>query len=509
MKTIAVVGSGFAGTLAARVLHRLGYRVRLLERGRHPRFALGESSTPIAALALEALAERYGFADLRALAAYGRWRERHPEVRRGLKRGFTFYGHQPGRRFAEDPASRLLVAASPSDAISDTHWLREDVDHFLVQRAVEEGVEFQEGVDLGALQGASPASALGADFVLDASGGRGWLATALPIAAEAAPSAVASALVFGHFTGLKPFVEVAAGEGVELPAGPYPDHWAAVHHLLDVGWMYVLPFDHGVTSAGFLLDHTHPAAAGLLAEGLPPDVLWQRLLARFPSVGTQFAAAQPTRPIGFVPRIQHRLRRAAGEGWLLLPSTYAFTDPLFSTGIAWSLAGVERIGRMFAQGLPSPEDLARYAGLLAREADQIDGLVAGAYAARHRFRLAAAYAMLYFAAVSYGEALRRLRPEAHDWAWRGFLGSEDEVIAGFFPAARARLAALGPAPDEAGVAGFERWVAETIAPRNVAGLADPARGNLYPVDFAPLIANAHRLGLDAQAVREAIPKLLR
>src|SRR5262245_60355627 len=97
---VVVAGSGFAGAIAARVLRRLGREVVLLERGRHPRFALGESSTPLAAISLESLAERYGLADLRALAAYGRWLEAFPHLQRGLKRGFTFYGHRVGESFA-------------------------------------------------------------------------------------------------------------------------------------------------------------------------------------------------------------------------------------------------------------------------------------------------------------------------------------------------------------------------------------------------------------------------
>ncbi len=43
---VIVLGAGFAGSMIALVLHQLGRRVVLVERGRHPRFALGESSTP-------------------------------------------------------------------------------------------------------------------------------------------------------------------------------------------------------------------------------------------------------------------------------------------------------------------------------------------------------------------------------------------------------------------------------------------------------------------------------
>jgi transcriptional regulator GlxA family with amidase domain len=45
---IVIVGSGFAGSLMAMIARRLGHSVVLVERGRHPRFAIGESSTPLA-----------------------------------------------------------------------------------------------------------------------------------------------------------------------------------------------------------------------------------------------------------------------------------------------------------------------------------------------------------------------------------------------------------------------------------------------------------------------------
>src|SRR6266550_220451 len=123
---VAIVGSGFAGSLLARVLEVLGYDVVLLERGTHPRFAIGESSTPLANLSLERLARRYNLPDCHHLAAHGRWLEQYPEVRRGLKRGFTFYRHHPGsvpdaERLVRE---RLLVAANPNAFVSDTHWLR-------------------------------------------------------------------------------------------------------------------------------------------------------------------------------------------------------------------------------------------------------------------------------------------------------------------------------------------------------------------------------------------------
>jgi FADH2 O2-dependent halogenase len=281
--------------------------------------------------------------------------------------------------------------------------------------------------------------------------------------------------------------------------------------------MYVLGFDHGVTSAGFLLDHAHPAARALLAAGLPPRELWRRLLARYPSVARQFAGARAARPIALARRVQRRAARAAGPRWLLLPGAYCAHDALFSTGIAWSLLGVERLGALFAPGgLPDAAALAAYDDLLAAEADHLARLVQGAYLARADWRLFVPFSLLYFAAASFGEAARRLRSEGprgaagSGWTWEGFLGARDPVLAPAVARGVERLGALlagGRRPSAAEAARFAAWAAAAMAPRNVAGLGDPARGDLYPVDFEPLVAGAHLLGMTPDAVRAALPRL--
>ena len=99
---IAIVGSGFAGSLLAMIARRLGKSVILLERGKHPRFAIGESTTPLSNLLLEELATRYDLPNLLPLCKWGTWRKSNPELACGLKRGFTFYHHQPGREPQRD-----------------------------------------------------------------------------------------------------------------------------------------------------------------------------------------------------------------------------------------------------------------------------------------------------------------------------------------------------------------------------------------------------------------------
>jgi FADH2 O2-dependent halogenase len=517
---IAIVGSGFAGSLLARVLAVLGYEVVLLERGTHPRFAIGESSTPLANLSLERLGTRYGLADCYAMATHGRWLARYPEVRRGLKRGFTFYRHHPGEPFANRgfESERLLVAASANDEISDTHWLRADVDHHFVREAITAGVDYRDradltsaefGIDGARLSGrrnGTPFS-LRANFVIDASGPGGFLARQLAIPSGLEKTETRAALVFSHFDDVLLMKDIVPG----LPEGPYPDDWAAVHHVIDEGWMYSLRFDHGTTSAGFLLT---PGAMRAF-DTSNAESLWHALLGRYPTLTALFADARAVTPIGYRPLIQHRLARGAGERWALMPHAYAFVDPLFSTGIAWGLRAVDRFALLFerakhGRGVPGPNDLSRYDALLSAEADQIDRLVAGAYEAMAHFDLFAAQAMLYFATVSFAEVGQRLTG-SDDVAWNGFLGVGDPVSEPLPRESLARLREITHGRGESGTADarrrFVNWIAEAIDPRNVAGLANPERRNLYPVDFDALIERHALLGLSRPELLASLPAL--
>src|SRR5687768_14870879 len=121
---------------------KLGRSVVLLEKGKHPRFAIGESSTPLANLILEELADRFQLPRIRPLAEWASWQRAYPGIASGLKRGFTFYHHTAGNPFRDERKEQLLVAASPNDATADTHWYRPDFDAFLVREAQNLGVVY-------------------------------------------------------------------------------------------------------------------------------------------------------------------------------------------------------------------------------------------------------------------------------------------------------------------------------------------------------------------------------
>ena len=105
------------------------------------------------------------------------------------------------------------------------------------------------------------------------------------------------------------------------------------------------------------------------------------------------------------------------------------------------------------------------------------------------FDLFAAQAMLYFVTVSFAETQQRIAPTA-DVAWRGFLGVDDSVLAELPKESLRRLRAISNGRGDIGSAAerreFTEWLTRMLEPRNVAGLADAARQNMYPVDVPPM-----------------------
>ena len=498
---LAVVGSGFSGSLLALVARRLGKSVVILEKGTHPRFAIGESTSPLANLLLERIARRYDLPEVLPLAKWGTWQARLPHLRGGKKRGFTFYHHRAGREPARDPGLRnpLLVAASPSDAFADTHWYRADVDFHLLGAARAAGAEYVDRTGLdrfdaddacARLTGARAGAriAVEARLVADASGPRGFLHRALGLADTGFAGLPATRTLYAHFRNVAPM----AGVLPEIEPTPYPVDDAALHHVFAGGWIWVLRFSHGVASAGAMLS---PALAGEIRpeEGEPA---WRRLVAMFPAIARQFRGAEAVTPFRAASDVPFRSAAACGPRWWMLPSAAAFVDPMLSTGIPLSLLGVARA----AAALEEEGDAAIEARLHAAarlslvEADATAALVAALWRAFPCFETFCAATMPYFAAASFSEASCRLGREDLP----GFLGSDRPALSGAIAAAIARM---GDPPGD-----FTETVRAAIEPWNVAGLLDPARRNWYPVLASDLRAGAAKLGGSERGVESLLAR---
>ncbi|MFO1458791.1 MAG: tryptophan 7-halogenase [Verrucomicrobiota bacterium] len=500
---LAVVGSAFGGSLMAMIARRLGRSVVLIERGRHPRFAIGESSTPVANLLLEQLARRYDLPRILPLTKWGTWQRTYPEIACGRKRGFSFYHHESGCPWVprEDRSRELLVAASPSDEIADTHWYRPDFDHWFQREAVDLGVEYSDATDLQEVTRESEGMRLTgvregtpvefrARWVIDASGPRGFLARTLALPESTWASYPNTSALYSHFEGVARWEDLHPG----ATAPPYPPDDAALHHVFDGGWIWVLRFNNGLTSAGVSAS-AELASELRLSEG---EAGWRRLMERLPAVAQQFASARAVRDFTWIPQMPWRCSVAAGDRWALLPSAAGFVDPLLSTGFPLTLLGIERLAGLLERGtVPEPSGLKAYSTETLADLDAAAALIGALHRNLGRPELFQSLSMLYFAAAIFSETVRRLgRPgDAAGFLMRGRTSFATEV---------AEVVRLANQP-EPNVTRVRAAVSRALDPINLAGLDRSDRRNWYPVDVSDLYAAAAKI----PATREELAAMLR
>lgn len=438
---LAILGSGFGGSITALVAKQMGMKPVLFEKKTHPRFAIGESSTPQANIALSNIATKYNLPRLHPLAKYGSWKETYPELGCGAKRGFTYIQHP-------NVENELLVAANPNGFDCDTHWYRSDLDAFLVQEVRNAGIPFFDNtiVSLHENNGwelESKNISGKAGFLIDATGE----ANPLGIPQDSSSIKTNSRVIYSHFEDVAKWGDVHG-----KLQHPYPCHDSALHHIFRGGWMYVLHFDNGKTSAGFVLD----------CNERPSDT-WDSLMDEFPHIKKQFQNAKRTMPLVETKRLQRCSTEIVGRNWAMLPNSAYCVDPLHSTGIAHTLFCIDRLMRCIHE----ESGLQAYASKMRKEMELIDKLVHGTYACMHDFESLANFVMLYFAGADFTERQRRAGKST------GFLNSENQVFCDIIQHFYRHALTGTLVPSD---------VAEAITPWNFAGLCDPAKQNMY--DYA-------------------------
>lgn len=477
---LVIIGSGFGGALAAILARRRDLNVVLIDRASHPRFAIGESSTPIANLMLERIADANNLPWLRPFAKYATWKRAYPAIPCGPKRGFTYVHHETGRPFIprDDHANELLVGSNPDIDRADCQWLRADFDAFIFQNACQIGVtcledavittiERDEGTPRRPWQLTVNAEGrplrLTAGFLIDAAGGS-LVAHALGIPDAIANIWTRSRTLYAHFH------NVDRWHNADTPRAhadhPFPIDDATLHHVFDGGWMWIIRFDNEFTSAGFCLDPEKWPQY----ERLSPELEWRTMIDRFPSIREQFADARAITPFTRTARIQRCTSQAAGRDWAMLPATAGFIDPFFSTGNAHTLIGVSRLIDIIAHDLPGKcrsRRLADYDRTIRSETQAIDRLVHACYNCFYHMSCLCPCAMLYFLAATVTED--RIRHGATDI---DFLLAHDDAFQSIVREVQNRAHSRSPIP--------LAELRDRTSDYNLAGLCDEERKNMYP-----------------------------
>ena len=486
-----IAGSGFAGSITAMALANSGYRVCLLEKNEHPRFAIGESSTPIADMILRGLADRYNLPFLKKLSRYGEWQKNYPEVICGLKRGFSYYPHQSGKEFESDRfhSNELLVAASVNNRNSDTNWLRSDVDHFLVRQAEKTELDYFDNTtvksvkriknkNLWTISAARDAvqMQLKCKWIIDATGSPLFSETFFGTKSSASGFSTNSRAIYTHFENAGLWNQYLEERNFITDDYPYNPDDSALHHITEEGWIWMLRFNNNLLSAGLVFDCNKDE----FPRYDPAKKTWDSVIQKYPSLFEIFSnaiiAGQPGK-FYKTSRLQRKLNKIYGDGWIALNHTAGFADPLHSTGIAHTLSGIEKVLNVCINVQDETEKkkyLKKMEEDFFLELSFLDTLISICYQSAGNFKLFKAAVMLYFiATIKYESSrLKGRTPET-------FLCAGDFELQKLAEKTAREINFFSAGKSEFDINELVSKIRSWISPFNSAGLMDPEKMNMY------------------------------
>ena len=382
---VIILGSGLGGSLLATVLAKQGVKTLVLEKGQHPRFAIGESTTPTATLMFKTIGERFDIPEIAQLGNFWSASTNYGNSL-GIKHAFSFLTHEQGKLQDPRKANQLPTLSALG---SDMHLFRQDSDAAMVNVAISYGADVLQNTEvvdfeLDALPvrlKTSDGQSYAGQFLVDASGFGSPVVRKLGLRDQVCRyDKTRSRTIFTHLVNVANYDELVPPREHGFR---FPTHQGTTHHLFEGGWCWVIPFNNHrrstnrACSVGLNLScDVYPAQNRPHAE----QEFWQ-IVNQYPSIKRHFQHARPIQPWIGTDRMQFSCRETVGEHWVLMPHAAGFIDPLFSAGLPQTLSAVYELGRMLAEGR-RPCD--KYRASVENSFQIADQLVGGSYHAFHR-----------------------------------------------------------------------------------------------------------------------------
>ena len=304
MIDVLIIGAGPAGSVAAALLTRKGYRVLVLEKQKFPRFSIGES---LLANSMEFLAEA---GMLEAVMAHSfQFKNGAAFVHGQRESQFNFT-----EKFSEGYAFTFQVQ-------------RADFDKLLADEAARQGAEVRFEVEITAVDfsGTTPrVTSKAADgsvevhearFVLDASGFGRTLPRLLDLD-RPSDFPVRAAL----FTQVRDRLVSGSFDRQKIRIG--------VHPTEPTVWSWLIPFSNGISSLGFVATREFHAKF----KGSNEERLYQ-LIDQETRLKELIGHPETIRPVGEIVGYAAKVTRMHGPGFALLGNAAEFLDPVFSSGV--------------------------------------------------------------------------------------------------------------------------------------------------------------------------------
>lgn len=422
-----IIGSGIAGSVTALLLSKLGYRTLMVEKDKHPRFALGESSTPVMSKKIRHLGMVYDVPEFIDLSSYDNIMASKEPFLCGPKELFQYFVHEPNQRHARRNGEYPEIVVQTPEV--DTQFLRAELDRRIVEYARKYGSDYVDGTELldADFRGngvrlqlqtkdGTPYE-LETKFLIDATGFRSLLSKKfdLRIPERELDTPLRSRCIFTHFESVGRLEDAVGNDEIFNRRLRVNRLRATQHHCFDGGWYWFIPFDNGVTSVGINLDMDVFPMNDLSGE----EEFWQ-FTRRYPIVSAMLENRKTLMPYIKTGRLQFRTRQAAGDRWALLPASAMGIDAWFSTGLGMNLISIHRLieilhRRVFPQNAFRREHFMHYEKCLYKEWWHITRMVDGIYKSFKHYEVFKSYCFFCFmGAESYVQSGGITRPNDPD-----------------------------------------------------------------------------------------------
>ncbi|WP_255191953.1 NAD(P)/FAD-dependent oxidoreductase [Natronobeatus ordinarius] len=392
---VVVGGSGMAGSATATILAKNDLDVLMIEANSHPRFTIGEALLPQSSMWMWIVGEYFGVPEIQYLSDANSVVDQITHSC-GIKHSVGFAYHEPGEPFSGEHGHQLIPPNLPF--YSESHFLREHIDHYLVRSAIDYGVSYVDETSIADVEITDDEVTVVTDrgttsgaFYVDATGGNSVLSEKLGYREDASELATDSRCIFTHVEGLDPFDELI--DEADRPSQSKRFHDGTLHHVFDGGWLWIIPFDNfdrsdaTNASVGLVLDReTYP-----LDESISAEEEFSRIVAQFPDVERHLEPADAVRPWIRTDRLQRILGRSSGHRHYLTNNTYGFVDLLYSNGLINTFesifVGANLLLEAFDDGDFSANRFERLDELHRRQITNADFLISNAYKAMGDFEV--------------------------------------------------------------------------------------------------------------------------